>query len=54
MQGILKKAFDRFGLSARGFYRMLRVARSIADLAAHPKITVPDVLEALQYRVIMG
>lgn len=48
---LVKKAFDKFNLSARGFYRMLRVARTIADLAGHPEILNSDVLEALQYRM---
>lgn len=47
---LLQKAFDKFNLSARGFYRMLKVARTIADLARHEKITIQDLLEAMQFR----
>ena len=37
-------------LSARGFHKSIRVARTIADLAASPVITRYHVLEALSYR----
>jgi len=48
---LLQKAFDRFNLTARGFYRLLKVARTIADLAQHEKIMKEDLLEAMQFRV---
>ncbi len=51
MKALLQKAFDRFNLSARGFYRLLKVARTIADLAAHDKVLPDDVLEAMQFRI---
>ena len=38
------------GLSARGFHRTLRLARSIADLAGEPAVEVPAVQEALAFR----
>ncbi len=43
-------AADRLGLTARGFDRCLRVARTIADLAGREKVTVADLAEAVQYR----
>jgi magnesium chelatase family protein len=43
-------AADRLGLTARGFDRCLRVARTIADLAARERVTVADLAEAVQYR----
>ena len=48
---LLQKAFDRFNLSARGFYRLLKVARTIADLAQHEKIMKEDLLESMQFRM---
>jgi magnesium chelatase family protein len=46
----LLKAVERLGLSARAYYRVLRVARTIADLAGQDTVDVPDVAEALQFR----
>jgi len=48
---LLTNAADRFGLSARGYHRVLRVARSIADLEATDAITRDHVAEALSYRL---
>jgi len=47
---LLKRAVSRFGLSARGHVRVLRVARTIADLDGSKRITAPHVAEALRYR----
>jgi len=46
----LKEAVDRLGISARGYYRLLRVARTIADLEKSKNITTAHLAEALQYR----
>ena len=50
-RALLTSAADRFGLSARGYHRVLRVARSIADLDAQDAITRDHVAEALSYRL---
>jgi magnesium chelatase family protein len=46
----LTQIYDRGGLSARGHDRILRVARTIADLGARARIELDDVLEALALR----
>ncbi len=47
---ILKKSFDNLGLSARAYDKILRVARTIADLDGAEKIDIKHISEALQYR----
>jgi magnesium chelatase family protein len=46
----MKKAYDRLGLSARGYDRMVRLSRTIADMAKSEKTQVLHVSEALQLR----
>jgi len=47
---LLQRAQDRLGLSARGYHRTLRVARTIADLEGAPQVGASQVAEALQLR----
>ena len=51
-QEILRRAFDKLGLSARAYDRVLKVARTIADLEGSEIIKADHVLEAVQYRTL--
>jgi magnesium chelatase family protein len=47
---VLKQAIARLGLSARAYHRVLKAARSIADLEGSAKVSAPHIAEAVQYR----
>jgi magnesium chelatase family protein len=47
---LLRQAMERFGLSARGHDRVLRVARTLADLEGADAVSARHVAEGLQYR----
>ena len=49
---LLEKAMDKLGLSARAHSRVLKIARTIADLEGNPDINEKHVAEALQYRTL--
>ncbi|UWR83550.1 YifB family Mg chelatase-like AAA ATPase [Phaeobacter inhibens] len=48
---LLLQAADRFGLTARGYHRVLRVARTIADLDGAPDVRRPHIAEAISFRI---
>ncbi len=51
-KSLLEHAVTMYQLSARSYFRILKVSRTIADLSASPHIEVPHIAEALQYRQI--
>ncbi|GAB1362013.1 YifB family Mg chelatase-like AAA ATPase [Rhodobacter sp.] len=50
-KALLVKVAERMGLSGRGYHRVLRVARTIADLDASAQVRQPHVAEAISYRL---
>ncbi|MEO8241382.1 MAG: YifB family Mg chelatase-like AAA ATPase [bacterium] len=51
---LLAKVAERFGLTARGYHRVLRVARTIADLDGATTLRRPHVAEAVSYRLAVA
>lgn len=52
-RALLARVAERFGLSARGYHRVLRVARTIADLQGSKDLRKPHVAEAVSFRLPM-
>ena len=48
---LIHRAAERLGLTARGYHRVLRTARTIADLDGSPDVRAPHLAEALGYRL---
>ncbi|HEY2023051.1 YifB family Mg chelatase-like AAA ATPase [Paraburkholderia sp.] len=53
-EALLREAGERFGWSARAYYRVLKVARTIADLAGTAMPSAAQIAEAIQYRRAFG
>jgi magnesium chelatase family protein len=53
-RALLQRVAERFGLSARGYHRVLRVARTIADLDGAADVARQHVAEAVSYRLAIG
>ncbi len=53
-RAVMTRAAERFGLSARGYHRVLRLGRTIADLALSGKTEEAHILEAVSYRISTG
>ena len=47
---ILDDSAERLALSARAYHRVIKIARTIADLANSPEVEANHILEAIQYR----
>jgi magnesium chelatase family protein len=50
-RNLMLQAAERFSLSARAYHRVLKVARTLADLAQSEKVTRPHIAEARSYRL---
>ena len=50
-KSFLRTASEKLGLTGRGFDRIVRVSRTIADLEGEKKVALPHIAEALQYRI---
>ena len=53
-RALLARVAERFGLSARGYHRVLRVARTIADLEGSAAVRHPHIAEAVSFRLTVG
>jgi magnesium chelatase family protein len=51
---MLSAAAEKYRYSARGYHRVLRLARTLADLAGRDAVTRIDVAEAVSYRRALG
>lgn len=49
---LMEKAVEKFGLSARAYFRILKIARTIADLSQKKNIETQHLSEAIQYRML--
>ncbi len=50
VEAILKQAVEKYDLSARGYFKVIKVARTLADMAGKEAIEVEEMMEAISYR----
>ena len=50
VRDLLDDSAERLGLSARAYHRVIKIARTIADLESSPEVESNHILEAIQYR----
>jgi magnesium chelatase family protein len=51
-KNLLEQAIEKLGLSTRAYHRVLKLARTLADMAAREHLTTVDISEALSYRTL--
>ncbi|MCF0143441.1 MAG: hypothetical protein HUJ75_08710, partial [Parasporobacterium sp.] len=51
-RGLMNRAYEKYNMSARGYFKTLKVARTIADLEGEEAISAEHILEAIGYRNI--
>lgn len=51
-KALLEQAINKLGLSTRAYHRVLKLARTLADMAAREEIKTSDITEALSYRTL--
>ena len=51
---LMKNIYEQYDLSARTYHKILKVARTIADLSGHLRITTDDISEAVFYKCLDG
>lgn len=47
----MKSAYEKFGLSIRGYFKIIKVARTIADIEGEEEISIEHLMEAMAYRI---
>ena len=51
---LMRRIYEKYDLSARSYHKILKVARTIADLSGHSTISTEDISEAVFYKCLDG